>query len=441
MTATPSNDPAPWSSWLSLALLVLLALYTIIDRPLLSLQTQALRADLGLTDLQVGLIQGLSVALVTAVAGYPLGWLADRYDRRHILAVSIALWGLSMVGAGLAQSFEALFIASAFIGAGEASLIPIAYATMPELFSNKQRHLANSMLVVSGRLGTGFMIALCGWMIAGIDSARDLLPASWADLSTWRLVLLAGALPAFIFVPLILLLPRPAQQASQVAALTAGAMEPAAPFLKRHPKAFASLYAGMATMVFGISGVFAFAPVVAIRHMGASPLEAGNAMGLVTALATITGFVVAQFTPKWLNPRFGATTPVALLWCAPTLGCLAAASLLLADNRTVLFTAVGLMLTAIMSGTLLFPLVIQDMSPLALRTRLAAIAVTLNIVLGSLGAAAVGALSDRLGTDPRGLQIAMGSVATAALVVSSLLLLPLINRYAGVVADARSSRG
>jgi hypothetical protein len=115
--------------------------------------------------------------------------------------------------------------------------------------------------------------------------------------------------------------------------------------------------------------------------------------------------------------------------------------LLLADNRTALFTSVGLMLTAIMSGTLLFPLVIQDMSPLALRTRLAAIAVTLNIVLGSLGAAAVGALSDRLGNDPQGLQIAMGSVATTALVISSLLLLPLINRYAGVVADARSTCG
>ena len=172
MQATSSDSPAPRSSWVVLLLLLVLILYTIVDRPLFSLVVEPLKKDLGLTDLQVGLVQGLSVALFTAVAGYPLGWLADRYDKRYILAGSIAVWSSCLALAGLAQSFEQLFIASALVGAGEAGLVPIAIAIVPELFRERQRQLANSLLLVGARLGTGLMIAVCGWVLVAAEPAR-----------------------------------------------------------------------------------------------------------------------------------------------------------------------------------------------------------------------------------------------------------------------------
>ena len=147
-----ADAPASGSSWAFMLLLLVLMLYTIVDRPLFSLVVEPLKRDLGLTDLQVGLVQGLSVALFTAVAGYPLGWLADRYDKRYILAGSITLWSSCMALAGLAQNFGQLFLASALVGAGEAGLVPIAIALVPRLFHENLRQLANSMLLVGARL-------------------------------------------------------------------------------------------------------------------------------------------------------------------------------------------------------------------------------------------------------------------------------------------------
>jgi MFS family permease len=93
-------------------------------------------------------------------------------DKRYILAGSIAVWSSCLALAGLAQSFEQLFIASALVGAGEAGLVPIAIAIVPELFRERQRQLANSLLLVGARLGTGLMIAVCGWVLVAAEPAR-----------------------------------------------------------------------------------------------------------------------------------------------------------------------------------------------------------------------------------------------------------------------------
>ena len=88
-------------------------------------------------------------------------------------------------------------------------------------------------------------------------------------------------------------------------------------------------------------------------------------------------------------------------------------------------------------GTLLFPMALQDMSPSSVRGRIIAIAIVLNIVVGSLGPAVVGAVSDRLKGQPDGLLLAMTGTAVVALVVSAGLLIPLLGRYEATVAAAR----
>ena len=70
------------SSW-GLGVLVLLALYTYADRQIIALQAEPIRQQLGLGDAQLGMVQAAGVALVTAVAGYPIGWIADRCDRSN----------------------------------------------------------------------------------------------------------------------------------------------------------------------------------------------------------------------------------------------------------------------------------------------------------------------------------------------------------------------
>lgn len=441
--APPPKQPTAWSSWAVMLLLLVLMLYTIVDRPLFSLVVEPLKKDLGLTDLQVGLVQGLSVALFTAVAGYPLGWLADRYDKRLILAGSIAVWSSCMALAGLAQNFGQLFIASALVGAGEAGLVPIAIALVPRLFADSQRQMANSLLLVGARLGVGVMIAVCGWVLAAAEPARVWLPAGLQDLSDWRLAFLFMALPGLVLVPLILMLPaetppsRPHRP--QPGDAPAQAAIPAVwPHLRAQWRPFLCFYGGVGLIAFGIGCVMAFAPVVAIRQMGATQLSTGNLMGAATFTATVVGFLLAQGGTQWARRWVGERLPAVALLAAATTSACAAAALLLASTPVTLFIGVGVFLTAIMAGTLLFPTAAQDLTPPRLRARLVSIMVTVNIVLGALGPAAVGAVSDQLRGHPQGPLLAMAGCAAVGLLGALAFLLPLTRLYVPAVRAARA---
>lgn len=445
-SAGPRDDErAPFSAWWVVGVLLVLMLYTIADRPMINLLVEPIRQDLSLSHFQVGLVQGLSVALFTAAVGYPIAWLADRYDRAIVLAVSLTVWFVALGCTGLARSFEQLFLASAMVGAGEAALVPIALAMVPELFRGKQRHLANSVLLVGSRLGVGAVIAACGWLIGTVDTLRPQLPEEVAGLATWRLALMAIALPGVLLIPLVLTMRRP--RAASVPGAPAARAAPAVPavpvwpFVSRHRLAYASFFGGIALQAFAIACVFNFAPATAIRQMGATPPQAGNGMGSATLVATVVGFVIAQVGYRWLLPRVGPRLPALALFGTAVSGAVITLALLAAQTPAQLFVAVGLFLTVIMAGTLLFPTALQDIAPAPMRARLAAIAMTLNIVIGGLAPPLVGAVADLLKGRPDALQMAMVGVALAGLVGSTALMWPLLSRYVGLVQEARAQEG
>lgn len=442
------SGSASIASWWTLAVLLMLGLYSVADRPMVSLQVEALRKDLMLSDFQVGLVQGVSVAIFAAVVGYPLAWLADRYDRRHVLAGSVAVWAGALALSAFSRSFEQMFFFNALVGAGEACLVPISLALVAELFRGGQRHLANSIMMVGGRLGLGLVIALCGWLIMAVDTWRHLLPADLQSLATWRLSMLALALPGAVFVPLILLLPKPPPSIPPalgwpMAAAPSAAAGPAGGhsvrrFLRENARFFACFFFGMAMLVMGIACVKAFAPVVVMRHMGASASQAGNGVGTATLVATVVGFLIAQLAYRRLSPRFGPQVSVTCIVVAVSISALVVLCLPFVQTPVQLYVVVGVFLAVILAGTLLWPTVLQEVTPAPIRTQLAAITVTMNIVIGSLGPAIVGLVSDQLKGRPGGLQLAIAGSAFVALAVAALLLWPVASRYAATVAAARA---
>ena len=438
-------------AWWTLTVILLLLLYTIADRPMINLQVEPLRKELSLSDFQVGLVQGVSVALFTAFVAYPIAWLADRFDRRWVLAASMTVWCVSLGLAGLARSFEQLFLASAFVGAGEAALLPIALAMIPELFRGERRHLANSVLLVGARLGVGAVIALCGWCIVAVDAWRQLLPAGLESLSTWRLALMVVALPGVVLVPLILTLPRPSNQrraSGEGQAQGTGplvgprpAAAPVWPFLRNEKLTFASFCVGIGFQALAIGCLLNFGPVVAMRLMGATPVQTGNGMGAATFTATVVGFLIAQWVNRRLGRRLGHRLPPLALMATAACGTVPVICMFFSTSPLHVFIGVGVLLTCVMAGSLLYPTALQDMTPAPMRTRLVAMSVTFNTVCAASGPAIVGALSDALKPHPNGLLVAMLSVALGALVLSFLFLIPLASRYPITVAAARRAEG
>jgi MFS family permease len=108
----------------ALVMLLLVYAFNFIDRIILGILVPPIKADLHLTDTQLGLVGGTAFARFYTALGMPIGWLADRFNRVWIITVSLALWSAFAAASGLAQNFVQLFMARLGVGIGEASGVP-----------------------------------------------------------------------------------------------------------------------------------------------------------------------------------------------------------------------------------------------------------------------------------------------------------------------------
>lgn len=423
-------------SWLTLAVLILVGLYMFADRNVIALQTEPMRAALGLSDFQIGLVQGLSVALFAAIAGYPIAWLADRFDVRFILSASILLWCIAVAACGLARDFRELFLASALVGAGEAGLLPITYAMIPRLFAGRARITANALVTLVGRVASGGVIILSGFLVQHVDALRPLVPASMSTLESWRLALIVLALPGPLLAVLVLFLRLGRAETVPHGPLSAGSPRgalPVGPYLSRQREPLLAMYFGIGLLVFGMSALGAFLPVVVIRQMSAQPAQVGSGIGTATLLSSLIAILAIVVFAARLQRRFGPRFTVGLLTLAALVPGLLAPAFLLASTPGHVYLLMGVGFIFLSAGAMAFPTMLQDLAPAPLRARLISIAILFNITLSALAPAVVGLLSDRLSD----LLLATVITATTALLLSAALMLWLGHGYERSTQAAR----
>ena len=440
-TTSRQADATP-ASWYGLAVLVVVSLYGFVDRQVFVLLAEPIKLSMNLTDLQLGLLQGLGVAVFAAVVSYPIAWLADRHDRRVVLSACIVVWSLAVLACGMARDFNELFAASAIVGAGEAGLVPIVFALIPELFRNDKRQLANSINTVAGRLGVGLAVALCGYLIAGAEWARPLLPASLKELEGWRLSFFAAALPAPLFVLLMLTLPL---HRSVDAAVTgtdttrpsrAAVMPKLLPYLRAHRATMVSFNLGLGGTVFGIAAVAAWLPIVAMRQFGATPVQVGNALGAALFVSGAIGLLTTYYGMRWLRPRFGPALPVIGLAISVLLGASSFGLLLLATSATTLFAIYGIQLSCLMAGYMLYPTALQNMAPARLRGRLTSFNAIILLGFGAGAPPLVGLLSDQWQQRSNGLLLAVTLLGAFGMLFGSVAMLWCSRHFAATVRAA-----
>src|SRR5664279_5504664 len=121
-----------------LFVLVLVYVFNFLDRQIVSILAERIKADLGVSDAQLGFLYGTVFAVFFAVFGIPLGRLADSWDRRRLIAWGAAFWSLMTVLSGLARGFGPLAFARLGVGAGEASAAPAAYSLLSDWFPRER---------------------------------------------------------------------------------------------------------------------------------------------------------------------------------------------------------------------------------------------------------------------------------------------------------------
>ncbi|BBC71588.1 MFS transporter [Altererythrobacter sp. B11] len=212
--AEPGQDrPVPAYSWYALGVLSLVYLVNFVDRQILSILANDIKADLGLDDAQLGFLYGTAFAIFYALFGIPLGRLADGWSRTRLLAIGLALWSCMTMLSGFARNGATLALARIGVGVGEATASPCAYSLIGDWFPPRRRATALAIYSAGLFLGSGLSLVLGG---AIVESWNAAWPAGAPlGLAGWQAAFLAVGLPGLPLAIWVLSLREPERGAQE----------------------------------------------------------------------------------------------------------------------------------------------------------------------------------------------------------------------------------
>jgi MFS family permease len=153
-----------WYRWYALAILVLVYCSSHVDRQIMGILLEPIKLELGASDTQMGFLIGLTFAIFYATLGMPIAMLADRTNRRNIIALATTIWSGMTVLCAFVGSYTQLALARIGVGIGEAGSSPPSHSMISDLFPQSQR--ATAMGIFALGINLGLLIAYLGggWM-------------------------------------------------------------------------------------------------------------------------------------------------------------------------------------------------------------------------------------------------------------------------------------
>lgn len=425
-TAAPASvEPkAGMRAWYALFVLIVAMLFAFITRQILILLVQPIKQDLSLSDLQIGETHGLGPAIFAVVAMFPLAWLADRFERRSVLAVCVIFWSIATAISGFAVNFWSLQACVIAIVIAEAGLTPIVYSLIADIFPPKQRARANIIAYGASALGQGLGLAAGGALIAVVGGARLLLPGGAQELETWRLAFFLVAVPGPLVALAVVSIGRTSRKsfAPQASAAPApAAREAMLPYIRQHGLVALGAFGTMAFFAFGLQAMANWLPVALIRNFKSDAAAVGVQFGLTFMAGAAIGLVLATLiTPYW---RKVAGTAFVLRAIGVAAAAAAVPVFLLGFAQTAVqaYALVFVFSILFITGVALMPGMMQDVAPAGLRARVIAAGTVVFMVLGAVSPPLVGFISDQFPGNPRALMWAVVGCAVGGFLVCSIL--------------------
>ncbi|MCY3639435.1 MAG: MFS transporter, partial [Gammaproteobacteria bacterium] len=182
----------------ALGVLLVVYIFNFIDRQIISILAEEIKADLGISDAEIGFLYGTAFAVFYAVFGIPLGKLADVWTRKSLISIGLAFWSLMTALSGTARSFAALAAYRFGVGVGEASASPAAFSMLSDYFSPKVRATVLAIYSSGVYIGAGIGLFLGGVIV---DAWKDAFPdpaLAPFGLKGWQAAFFAVGLPGLL---------------------------------------------------------------------------------------------------------------------------------------------------------------------------------------------------------------------------------------------------
>ena len=403
--------PGPGRAWYATTVLLLVMSLSYLDRQVLSLLVLPIQADLHLSDTAMGILLGPAFVLLYAIAGLPLGYLVDKYNRRNILAVGLSIWTLGTIACGLARSFDMLLIGRALVGMGEACVIPCTFSLVADCFPPERRGRAVGVVSSGVSVGAGLALFGGGFLLKFASTIDHLSWPIVGILQPWQLVFISCGLPGLLVLALLFSIPEPARHGHASAVTSPSQEHGLAKFLKRRGGTIAIILMGYVLFTLIQYSLTSWTPAMFTRRLGLTPAEAGFVLGTLVITVNPTAALVGGFLGDWMSKRRPNGRLRMALLTAPFF---IPGAILTCLGANVELVVLGIAITGFagsMIGTSVYA-AIQEISPGRFRGRMLAIYALAHGLIGMmLGAPAVAFMTDEVFRNPQLVHLSMLSVS------------------------------
>jgi len=297
------TKPSLRYAWYVVGVLLLAYISSFIDRQILSLLVKPIKASFGITDTQMGILMGLSFAVLYTLVGIPIGLMADRMNRKRIISWGILVWSIMTVFCGIAGSYPLFFLARVGVGIGEAALSPAAYSIISDYFPKKKLATALSVYNMGIYLGSGLSI-LIGAAIRTMVGKENIVLPLVGEVFSWQMIFFYIGLPGILIVFLVQTIKEPKRIEFEALKGTSeiSSFKEIMAYFKANSRTFMCLNFSMAFMSLATYAGVYWIPTMLNRVHGWADTKGGVTFGLLvtvfSTLGVITGGRYADYLTK-----------------------------------------------------------------------------------------------------------------------------------------------
>ncbi len=415
----------------TLTLLTLSLIVSFMDRQTLNLVVDPIRKDIGITDAQIGLLQGGAFAIFFTIVGLPIGRAVDVYSRKLIVIAGVVVWSAATLSSAFATSLATLFLARVFIGVGEATLLPAGTSLIADAFPPERRATAIAVFFLGTSVGSAIANIAGGALLGLIQSGGLRWLGAIGALAPWRALFCLISLPGFALSLLLLSMREPARGPRMTAstALTGVLRD-----LWGRRAILAPLYVSLGFTALWSLAVVSWTPTLLSRVFGESPVVLGTGLGVAGFAGGLIGVLTSGPFGDWLASKDGIRGRLLATVVASALG-IPTALLGASRNPQLIVVMFGLMCATTSGAGALAATTIQDAVTSEMRGVATVIISVFTTVIGlTLGPWLVGFATEHVFANPLALGVSISCVAFPGAIAATLVLLPAFRRAAPSVA-------
>ncbi len=422
-----------------MALVYLAYLLSFADRVIFGMSLKPIKAALGFSDSQLGILAGAALSISYAVFSPIGGWMVDRLRRRATMVGAIFFFSVMTLLTGLARSLPAMALARVGVGIGESFISPLAVSLISDVVPRGRRARAFGLYLSAGAAGSLVAMLLGGLVVHLLTSSAGIYVPLLGRLAPWQGLFASAALLGLLLsAATLVLMPEPDRQPQIAPARDVHRFEDTRLFLRRYWRLIAAIFVGMSLFTLPGYTFTAWSLLFFERVHGWSAVRASLWMGATSGVTLIVGCLAAGPIIEAMRRTGRLDAPLRVGLAAGLLyATFCAAAVMVADP----YVAIGLSAVAAFAGyvpPLCIYASIGDLIPAATRGRFTAVhTLVIGIVANAIGPLLVGVFNDHLfvGAGDLAIRYSLVTLFACAAVAGVLVTLPGLPSYKQRLAE------